>query len=106
MFPVDNMCRILETSRSGFYEWKDRAPSKRELENKDILKIARKSYADCHRIYGLDKILADVKEVYPKCSRKRLYRTQKENKLYSKRKRKFKATTNLRQPQTLSISTR
>ncbi len=88
------MCRVLEISRSGYYEWKDRLPSKRELENQEILKIARKSHADCNEIYGLDKILADVKEVYPKCSRKRLYKIQKENNLYSKRKRRFKATTN------------
>jgi len=43
---------------------------------------------------GLDKILEDVREKFPKCSRKRLYRIQKENKLYSIRKKKFKATTN------------
>lgn len=43
---------------------------------------------------GLDKILADVRETYPKCSRNRLYAIQKKNQLYSKRKRKFKATTN------------
>lgn len=34
-----------------------------------------------------------MREKFPKCSRKRLYRIQKENKLYSKRKKKFKATT-------------
>lgn len=43
---------------------------------------------------GLDKILEDVREKYPKCSRNRLYKIQKEHKLYSKRKRKYKATTN------------
>jgi putative transposase len=43
---------------------------------------------------GLDKILADVREEFPKCSRKRLYRLQKNNKLYANRKKKFKATTN------------
>jgi len=43
---------------------------------------------------GLDKILADVREKFPHCSRKRLYEIQKNNKLYAKRKKKFKATTN------------
>ena len=94
MFPVEKMCQILEISRSGYYDWKDRLSSKRELENKDILRIAKKSHEECHGIYGLDKLLVDVKETYPKCSRKRLYKIQKENKLYSKRKRKFKVTTN------------
>jgi putative transposase len=94
VFPVEKMCQILEISRSGYYGWSDRPPSKRELENRKILKIARKSHEENHGIYGLNKILADVREQYPQCSRNRLYRLQKENKLYSNRKRKFKATTN------------
>jgi putative transposase len=88
------MCQVLEISRSSYYGWKDRSPSKRELENKAILKIARKSYEASRGMYGLDKILVDVREKHPKCSRKRLYRILKGNQIYSKRKRKFKVTTN------------
>jgi len=88
------MCIVLEVSRSGYYDWKDRPPGKRELENQQILKIAKKSHEECRGMCGLDKILADVREVFPRCSRQRLYGIQKENQLYSIRKRKFKATTN------------
>jgi len=88
------MCVVLEVSRSGYYDWKDRPPGKRELETQQILKIAKKSHAECRGMCGLDKILADVREVFPRCSRQRLYGIQKENQLYSIRKRKFKATTN------------
>ena len=94
MFPVEKMCQALEVSRSGYYAWKDRDPSKREVKNQEILKFAEKSYEENHKIYGLDKILADVRDHYPKCSRNRLCLIQKENKLYSKRKRKFKVITN------------
>ncbi|MGI6452494.1 MAG: hypothetical protein ACOX0E_03290 [Syntrophomonadaceae bacterium] len=88
------MCQVLEVSRSGYYDWKDRLPSKRKLENQEILKIARKSYKECHGMCGLDKLLADVREKFPNCSRKRLYEIQRKNKLYAKRKKKFKVTTN------------
>jgi putative transposase len=88
------MCQVLEVSRSGYYDWKDRLPSKRKLENQEILKTAQQSYDECHGMCGLDKILADVREKFPHCSRKRLYEIQKKNKLYAKRKKKFKATTN------------
>ena len=88
------MCKVLEVSRSGYYDWKDRPPGKREIETQQILKIAKKSHAECRGMCGLDKILADVREVFPRCSRQRLYGIQKENQLYSIRKRKFKATTN------------
>jgi len=88
------MCQVLEVSRSGYYDWKDRLPSKRKLENQEILRIARKSYEECHGMCGLDKLLADVREKFPNCSRKRLYEIQRKNKLYAKRKKKFKVTTN------------
>lgn len=88
------MCQVLEVSRSGYYAWKNRGPSNRELENQQILKIAKESYEHNRGICGLDKMLADVREKFPECSRHRLYRLQKRNNLYSKRKKKFKATTN------------
>lgn len=87
------MCQILDVSRSGYYDWDERPKSNREKENEKILKIAKKSYEDSRGMYGLDKLLEDVREEFPNCSRNRLYRIQKQNNLYSKRKRKFKATT-------------
>lgn len=93
MFPVEKMCSTLDVSRSGYYDWNSRPPSKRQIENKAILEVARNSYDECRGMCGLDKILEDVKEKFPKCSRNRLYRIQKENNLYSIRKKKFKATT-------------
>jgi putative transposase len=67
--------------------------SKRELETQGIIKAARKSYYECKGMYGLDKMLIDVRASFPKCSRKRLHKIQKEYNLYSVRKRKYKATT-------------
>ena len=31
-YPVSRLCRVLKVSRSGYYDWKDRLPSKRERE--------------------------------------------------------------------------
>lgn len=87
------MCHLLDVSRSGYYDWNTRPVSKRELEREKILEVAKKSFEENQGICGLDKMLEDVREKYPKCSRNRLYKIQKENKLYSIRKRKFKATT-------------
>lgn len=94
MFPVEKMCEILEVSRSGYYAWLTRPLSRRALENREIVRLAQESYKKNHGIAGLDKMLADVREVHTKCSRNRLYRLQKQTQLYSKRKRKFKVTTN------------
>lgn len=87
------MCELFEVSRSNYYDWKNREPSRRDLEDQEILEAVKKSYNASGGIYGLDKIHKDVQVEFPKCSRKRIYKLQKKNKLYSKRKRKFKATT-------------
>lgn len=87
------MCGLFGVSRSGYYNWQNAIISKTKIENMEILKIAKKSYSESRGICGLDKMLLDVREKFPRCSRKRLYKIQKDNKLYSIRKRKYKATT-------------
>lgn len=87
------MCELLKISRSGYYDWVKRPMSKRKIETQGIIDATLKSYKESKGMYGLDKILKDVQDNFPKCSRKRLYRIQREYKLYSTRKRKYKATT-------------
>ncbi len=88
------MCRVFEVSPSGYYTWVKQPESRTKRENHEIYKVLKKSYEFNKGRTGLDKLLEDVRSEYPKCSRNRLYRIQKEHKLYSIRKRKFKATTN------------
>ncbi|AGK96717.1 transposase [Clostridium pasteurianum BC1] len=93
MHSVEKMCKLFHVSRSGYYNWKNDSKCKRKLENEKILKVAQNSHDQNKGIYELDKMLSDVREKFPHCSRKRLYNIQKHNKLYLIRKRKFKATT-------------
>jgi putative transposase len=78
------MCEILNISRSGFYDWLKRPMSKRSKETQGIIDVAIKSYRDLKGMCGLDKILEDVREKYPKCRYNRLYKIQKKHGLYAK----------------------
>jgi len=91
--PVKKMCQMLDISRSSYYAWLDRSPSRRRQEDARVLELIRKSHQASGGIYGVDKIDRDVQEIQP-CSRKRVYRLMKANNIHSKRPRKFKATTN------------
>lgn len=84
------MCTTLEVSRSGYYDWVLREPSKHHKENEKILEVMKASYDKAQRMIGLDKLWSDVKEAGFKCGRNRVYKLQKENGLYSVRKKPFR----------------
>ncbi len=86
------MCDVLEVSRSGYYDWLGRPPSRREKRQARILNQIKKVHQK-HPTYGLDPIWAEVKESIP-CSRGTVYRLMKKHNIRSKRKTKWKATTN------------
>jgi len=86
------MCKLLKVSRSGYYDWINRPSSKRKAKHKKILKVIKKIHKK-YPVWGVDPIWAEVKETIP-CSRGTVYRLMKKNGIQSKRKVKWKATTN------------
>lgn len=86
------MCDVLEVSRSGYYDWLDRPQPTRAIKHKKILAIIRETHRK-HPMWGVDPIWTEVKESIP-CSRGTVYRLMKEHGIKSKRKIKWKATTN------------
>ncbi len=86
------MCNVLEVSRSGYYDWLERPPSKRDKKHAKIITLIKKVHKK-HPTYGLDPIWAEVKESIA-CSRGTVYRLMKKHGIRSKRRVKWKATTN------------
>jgi len=98
-FRVEKMCRVLKVSRSGYYTWADRGPSRREQSNQQLWVKIRQSYDDSRKTYGSPRITVDLRESGETCNKKRVARLMRINGIAAKTKRKFKITTNSRHDQ-------
>jgi putative transposase len=73
-YPVSVLCRVLKVSRSGYYDWKDRSPSKRDQENAALTQKIREVHDRSRRTYGYPRVHAELKALGVRCSRKRVAR--------------------------------
>ena len=51
-FSVTRMCVVLQVSRNGYYDWRDRPESKRSKENRIALSQIREVHARSREAYG------------------------------------------------------
>jgi putative transposase len=59
-FPVVFMCVRLRVSRSGFYEWRDRAVSATAQRRADISRLVELSFAESDETYGYRRVYAEL----------------------------------------------
>lgn len=91
---VELVCRLLEVSRSGYYEWLGRKPSLRRQKDQEL----KRRLLSLHQRYpalGLDSLYHLIRPQLS-CSRKRIHRLMNEMNISSTRRRAYKATTNSR----------
>ena len=55
-WPVTEMCRVLEVSRSGFYDWQAHVPSARELDDRVLAREIEMIYECSGRTYGVPRM--------------------------------------------------
>jgi len=92
---VKGLCQVLGVSRSGYYAWRRRSPNTRELANEVLMHLIRLIYKGSRRTYGYRRVHAEVKKQM-KCSRNRVARLMRQAELYSRRRRRYRVTTQSR----------
>lgn len=92
-FEVGVMCSVLKVSRSGYHGWLRRKPSVRAARDAYLKTRITEFYARSDGTYGSPRVHDDLKDEGERVSRKRVARIMRENKLFSKHKRKFRVTT-------------
>ncbi len=80
-FGVAALCRWLGVSRSGYYAWRERAPSHRELSDQALLKRISKIFDKSEGRYGSPRVHKMLTRQDIQVSRKRVARLMRENNL-------------------------
>ena len=91
-FPIAMMCRALGVSRSGYHAWAKRAPSKRAREDQALAVEVAAVHAESRGIYGSPRVHDELRRKR-KVGRRRVARIMRSLGLRSKRRLKFRATT-------------
>lgn len=87
------MCKVFKVSRSGFYEWLNRKPSKRALENQTLSETIQSLYNLSKCCSGSPKLTLDLKDRGIYVSRPRVARMMRKMGIRSIICKKFKVIT-------------
>jgi transposase InsO family protein len=97
-FPVKRMCEMLNVSRSGYYDWRNRSPSKRQQANDRLLEAIRKEHDTSRQTYGSPRIHARLRQLGFETGRNRIARLMQENGIVGKAPRRRRPITTQRTP--------
>ena len=92
-YPVRRMCGLLGVSPSGYYAWLDRAPSARQLADREL----RDRITDIHSrslgTYGAPRVHAELLAEGARVGRKRVARLMRQARIQGVHRRRKVATT-------------
>lgn len=95
VFPIEKMAKILQVSRSGYYLPQE--PSKRSLENQEIIKKIKEVYKESRDTYGSPRVYRALKSKGVKCSQPRVARLMQKSQIRAKMTKTWKRTTKQKQ---------
>ena len=73
-FPIIRMCKVLGVSRSGYYAWRERPPSQREMANQALYQQIKAVYDESNGSYGSPRIYQALQKQGVRCSENRVAR--------------------------------
>jgi len=97
---ISRLCTVLGVTRQGFYAWRRRGPSLRQLGDDELAKLIVTIYDGSHQTYGAPRVqleLADEHDVHVGC--KRVARLMRKLELQGVSRRGKKPRTTVADPQ-------
>lgn len=93
---VGHLCDLLGVSRSGYYAWRNRGPSRREQEDAALRLQIRALHSRSNKRCGRLSITADLRAQGYKVGHNRIGRLMREDGLVGKPRRRYRQTTDSR----------
>jgi transposase InsO family protein len=92
-FSLSALCRAMQVCRGGFYAWRKRPKSERQIQDETLTEQIKTVYQESKETYGSPRICADLKEAGISCSPKRIARLMRLSKISALRPKRFVVTT-------------
>jgi transposase InsO family protein len=93
-YPLLLLCRVLDVSRSGYYAWLNRPPSRHEREEERLGIEIKAAHRRTRETCGPERLQEDLAEHGVTVGISRIRRIRKKLGIRCKQGKKFKATTN------------
>ena len=90
---IARMCSLLKVSKSGYYKWLNRKPSKRVQEEGRLEVEIKAAHQRTRETYGAERLQHELKDQGLSVGICRIRRIRKKLGIRCKQRRKFKATT-------------
>jgi len=103
-YAIALMCRVLEVSRSGYYDWRNRPPSARAQANQHLTSDIRRIHQEHKGRVGAPRITRHLHEEGQRVGTNRVAHLMSSEGLRAKAARKYKATTNSNSNHSLPVA--
>jgi len=87
---VARLCRVMNVSRSGYYDWRRRGESRRAVDDRRLLGYIQELHQKSRRAYGALKMWRVLRLLGIACGKHRIARLRREHGIEARRKRRFR----------------
>ena len=92
------MCRVLEVSKAGYYNWCKRPKGNRELENEELVEHIKIIHANSRETYGSPRVHAELVKMGFRVSENRVAKLMRENNICVRPRRGYRVSTTKSDP--------
>lgn len=93
-YGLDEMCRVLDVSESGYRSWRGGGkPYRKRLTDTQMVALIQAIHAEFKGAYGSPRMVRELRSRGFPASKQRVERLMQENGIRAKHKRRFKVTT-------------